>query len=67
MRKIVLTLVAAAGLLAATAALIPNATPKAMAVPQCNASNGYSSPWGGTGYPTKACPGGLVACGLIVW
>lgn len=67
MRKTVLALVAAAGLLAATAALIPNATPKAIAVPKCDASNGYSIPWGGTGYPTKACPDGPVACGLIVW
>lgn len=67
MRKIVLTLAAAAALLAVTGALVPNAMTEAMAVPKCVASNGYSSPWGGMGYPTKACPDGLVACGLIVW
>lgn len=67
MRKTVLALVAAAGLLAATEALIPNATTKAIAVPKCDASNGYSNPWGGAGYPTKVCPDGLVECGLIVW
>ncbi|MGD9925001.1 MAG: hypothetical protein AB7V13_26690 [Pseudorhodoplanes sp.] len=65
MHKTVLALVAAAGLLAA--ALILNATPKAVAVPKCNVSNGYSNPWGGAGYPTKVCPDGLVECGLIVW
>ncbi|MGE3992034.1 hypothetical protein [Pseudorhodoplanes sp.] len=67
MRKTVLTLAATAALLAVTAALIPNAMTKAIAVPKCDASNGYSGPWGGMGYPTKDCPDGLVACGLIVW
>jgi hypothetical protein len=67
MRKIVFALVAAVGMLAVMVALIPTAMQKASAVPKCDASGGYSSARGGTGYPTKACPDGLVECGLIVW
>jgi hypothetical protein len=54
-------------MLAVMVALIPTAMQKASAVPKCDASGGYSSARGGTGYPTKACPDGLVECGLIVW
>lgn len=67
MRKTAVALCAVAGLLAVAVALVPNATPKAIAVPKCDASHGYSNPWGGPGYPTMACPDGPVACGLIVW
>jgi len=67
MRNTVLALAAAATLLAVTAALIPNTTPMAMAAPKCVTSGSYSGWWGSMGYPTKACPDGIVACGLMVW
>jgi hypothetical protein len=56
MRKTILALVATAGLMAAAAALLPNAAPMATAVPKSSAS-AYSNPWAGTSVPTKVCPG----------